>query len=89
MKKIKVAFAALSAVAGIGGAYATTIHNDSNSSRAGQTYNWYSCEPGSGVIYGNTTVATAERFSGCNLVNLNCCLRGTHPGLPSVTLFKP
>lgn len=76
MKKIQVAFAALAAVAGIGGAYATT---HASSTVVGTVFNWYNA---SGFVFSGTIKAgTAVCHGGGNF-----CLRGTAPG-QVVTLF--
>ncbi|SKA47034.1 hypothetical protein SAMN04488128_10880 [Chitinophaga eiseniae] len=82
MKKIKIAFAALTAVAGIGGAYATTHQGSVN--RAGTIFKWHTV--------GNTTVfvgtvAKATTFGQC-FGTAQTCLRGTAPGKNPVTLKK-
>ncbi|WP_147243296.1 hypothetical protein [Chitinophaga flava] len=89
MKRIKIAFAALSAVAGIGGAYATTHQGES--SRIAQTYTWRTVvQPSNNItLYTHTTVATAKVLSGCTGSTLVPCLRGTSPGVPVFTLYKP
>lgn len=87
MKKIKIAFAALTAVAGIGGAYAAT-HQDS-ANRASTIYRWHTA---GGKVLFTTTVPRAQQLGSCSGGN-QFCLRGTavspNPVVPTVTLQKP
>ncbi|WP_147243295.1 hypothetical protein [Chitinophaga flava] len=87
MKKIKIAFASLSAVAGIGGAYATMHPSESSSFRVAQTYTWRTIIVGK-VVYTSTTVSAARFLSDCTGDVAIPCLRGTAPGIPPVTLFS-
>lgn len=68
MNKIKIAFASLAAIAGIGGAYAATGHLDS---RAGTIFNWYTA--GGTFQVSGTTV----QLSGVCTGGASFCLRGT------------
>ncbi|WP_343746379.1 hypothetical protein [Chitinophaga sp.] len=72
MKKIKIAFAALTAVVGIGGAYATT--HQASADRVGTIYRWHTLV-GNNVL-ATTTIPNAQFLSGCNGQRVNC-LRGT------------
>ncbi|NLR68898.1 hypothetical protein HGH92_31645 [Chitinophaga varians] len=85
MKKIQVAFAALAAVAGIGGAYAAT-HQETER-RFAQTYNWYT--PSGKLLTAHATIGAAQVAGGCGAPAQITCLRGTHAGLSNFTLFKP
>ncbi|QJB37306.1 hypothetical protein HF324_05350 [Chitinophaga oryzae] len=82
MKKLQVAFAALAAVAGVGGAYASTHSNDA--ARTGTIFNWYTVN---GQYRLTGTTATA-RFQSCKLPGTVICLKGT-AGSKKATLFKP
>ncbi|MBC9915552.1 hypothetical protein [Chitinophaga varians] len=84
MNKIKIAFAALAAVAGIGGAYAAT---QGESSARVLTYNWYT-PAGTPFSVSQTTVAAANA-SGCKGTSVTC-LKGTNVAKQQapVTLFK-
>lgn len=85
MKKIKIAFAALTAVAGIGGAYAAT-HQDS-ANRAGTIYRWHTV---GGAVAFTTTVPHAVTLGNCT-GGASFCLRGTAitpTQVPTVTLHK-
>lgn len=73
MNKIKIVFAALTAVVGIGGAYATTHQESSN--RAGTTFKWYT--PGGAVFNNALTLNQARAASGCTVTAQLPCLRGT------------
>lgn len=79
MKKVKVVFAVLAAIAGIGGAYATT---SASSSVVGTVYNWYTEQGGflfRGTIHAGTAIC-AHTGTG------EVCLRGTSPQ-GNVTVF--
>ncbi|RBL91995.1 hypothetical protein [Chitinophaga flava] len=64
MKKIKIVFAALFAVVGIGGIYATIHERSAN--RMGTLFNWYTCN-GYRTLPIFTFMATsdAQKYSGC------------------------
>ncbi|NML38854.1 hypothetical protein HHL17_16730 [Chitinophaga sp. G-6-1-13] len=88
MKRIKIAFAALTAVVGIGGAYAST-HQESTNNRAGTIYRWRTVVPNGPVLI-TTTIPNAKVFGGCT-DGSNFCLRGTNvtpTSVPIVTLHK-
>lgn len=82
MKKLQVAFAALAAVAGIGGAYASTHSNDV--ARVGTVFNWYTVN-GQYRLTGTTVTA---RLKSCPVSGAKVCLKGTAPS-KTATLFKP
>ncbi|MGN7823494.1 hypothetical protein ACTJJB_25460 [Chitinophaga sp. 22536] len=89
MNKIKVAFAALTAVVGIGGAYAAT-HHQVSANRAVTVYNWRTVLPNGPILF-SATIATAKSLRNCNGVTL-FCLQGTafssSTPTPVVTLLK-
>ncbi|WP_113613712.1 hypothetical protein [Chitinophaga flava] len=82
MKKTKVAFSALGALIGIGGAYATT-HQVISGKVDINTYNWYTPD---GQLAFRSTILPAR--SACPELVGYVCLRGTAQGIPNVTLFK-
>jgi len=81
MKKLQVAFAALAAVAGIGGAYATT--HASSSTTAGTVYNWYT--KAGGYVFSGTLAQATVRCNGVGTI----CLRGTAPGKVQTLFTAP
>ncbi|WP_212003900.1 hypothetical protein [Chitinophaga sp. HK235] len=83
MKKLQVAFAALAAVAGIGGAYAST-HKSSDAARVGTIYNWYTVGGNSFVLAGTTVTAKTLICPANNSIK---CARGTVGGVIKVTLL--
>lgn len=85
MKKIQIAFAALTAVVGIGGAYAATHQESAN--RAGTIYRWHTV--GGKVVF-TTTIPKAQADGQC-VGGQVTCLRGTAltpTQNTKVTLFK-
>ncbi|MBC9910102.1 hypothetical protein [Chitinophaga varians] len=90
MQKIKIAFAALSAVAGFGGAYASTCQGSGN--RNATLFNWYKYEAPFNRVYTAKSIEDAKVASGCTaLVGVNC-LYGTATdsgGVTTYTLHKP
>nr|WP_295865469.1 DUF6520 family protein [uncultured Chitinophaga sp.] len=80
MKKIKVAFAALTAIVGIGGAYATTADS---TSRVGTIYRWHTV--GGTYTFSGTTVLAKQK---CPAPNGVTCLYGTAPQVQTAFVFK-
>lgn len=80
MNKIKVAFAALTAIAGIGGAYA---FSNNGGNRANTVYKWHTV---GGFTLLQTTIPSAQVV--CPEPSGVTCLRGTAPQRTPVTLFK-
>lgn len=87
MQKIKVAFAALTAIAGIGGAYATTQQGATE--RVGTLYKWVTVTHQLVTVYQSLTIGQAKLASGCTAGTVRC-LHGTalQAGKPAVTIFR-
>ncbi|MBC9929101.1 DUF6520 family protein [Chitinophaga qingshengii] len=81
MKKIKIAFAALTAIIGIGGAYATTADSVN---RVGTIYRWHTV--GGKVTFSGTTVAARVN---CPAPSGVTCLYGTALNKPTAFVYKP
>ncbi|NML38855.1 hypothetical protein HHL17_16735 [Chitinophaga sp. G-6-1-13] len=84
MKKIKIFFATLMAMAGVGGAYAAAHRGAGN--WVNTIYRWHTI---SGSVIFTTTVSSAQLLGNCT-GGANVCLRGTGGTFPNIrvlTLF--